>query len=343
MDGAISQLQSLAMRNGYNRPSNTISRQNKQNWPTAAVIPPMNYTMHMVEPASVSSSMNRKSTVVVAAAGSDSGGSSTGEASPPPMQPDPNAGLHGNPNQTQSSGSLRNKQPLNLSRLNGGKHGAGGSASSGTNNNHNNNVDFNNGSQSNINTILTSNSSGNLSVLIGGQMHNLQYRTLPPQPQQQQQARQFSNQNGELMYALHPQFLPSQTPVVVTTVSQRASPSAVPGPTPYPTNKMVQSCFNCGSTSHTGLNCSEASMEDVQQKALYKLDYSSNAPPQMQLGEPRLEPALVTTSSNRLGQTSSMTHPANNNEPDSSITVIDLTQDSTSSSSSSTSSIHGMK
>jgi hypothetical protein len=346
MDGAISQLQSLTMRNGYNRPSNTISRQNKQNWSTAAVISPMGYTMHMVEPASMPSGMNRKSTLVAAAAtaGSDSGGSSTGEASPPPMQPDPNAGLHGNPNQTQSSGSLRNKQPLNLSRLNGGKHGAGGSASSGTNNNNNNNVDFNNGSPSNIGTILASNSSGNLSVLIGGQLHNLPYRTLPPQPQQQQQqqARQFANQNGELMYALHPQFLPSQTPVVVTTVSQRASPSAVPGPTPYPTNKMVQSCFNCGSTSHTGLNCSEASMEDVQQKALYKLDYTSNAPPQMQLGETRLEPVLVTTSTNRLGQTS-MTHPANNNEPDSSITVIDLTQDSTSSSSSSTSSIHGMK
>jgi hypothetical protein len=138
--------------------------------------------------------------------------------------------------------------------------------------------------------------------------------------------------------------LPTQTPVVVTTVQQRASPSAVPGPTPYPTNKMVQSCFNCGSTSHTGLNCSEASMEDVTRNAVYKLDYTSSVPPHLQLLEARLEPGLVSTSpsSNRLNQPTGMTHPANNNEPDSSI-VIDLTQDSTSSSSSSTSSIHGMK
>lgn len=291
---------------------------------------PVSYTMHMVDQNSMPMNMKNSSMV-----GSDSGGSSTGEASPPPIQPDPV--LLGNANQTQSSGSLRNKQPLNLSRLNGGKHGAGGS-STGANNNNNNNVDFNNGSQSNIGTLVTSNSSGNLAVLIGGQMHNFPaYRAIPPptQHQQQQPQRQFQGQpNGELLYTFSPPFLTAQQAPVVSAVSQRASPSAVPVPTPYPTNKMVQSCFNCGSTQHTGLNCSEASMEDVTRNAVYKLDYTVNAPPQLQFLTPVAMPSPV----------SSTLQSANNNEPDPTITFIDLTQDTTSSSSSSsTSSIHGTK
>lgn len=287
---------------------------------------PVSYTMHMIDQNSMPVNMKKSSMGV----GSDSGGSSTGEASPPPTQPDPV--LLGNANQTQSSGSLRNKQPLNLSRLNGGKHGAGGS-STGANNNNNNNVDFNNGSQPNVGTLVTSNSSGNLAVLIGGPMHNFPaYRSIPPPTQQ----RQFQGQpNGELIYTFNPPFITAQqAPAIVSTVSQRASPSAVPVLTPYPTNKMVQSCFNCGSTSHTGLNCSEASMEDVTRNAVYKLDYTVNAPPQIQFLTPVAMPSSV----------SSTIQPANNNEPDPSITFIDLTQDSTSSSSSSsTSSIHGAK
>lgn len=297
MDNAIPQL-----RNGYNRP-----RQNsKQNW-THTVPTPINFnTMQMVEQQKQPQHC-------------DSGGSSTGEASPPPMQTDPAAGLHGNPNQTQSSGSLRNKQPLNLSRLNGGKHG--------NSNNNNNNVDFsNNGGGS----LVTSGSSGNLPLLIGAQLHNFPgYRPLPAQRQQ------FPTPpNGEIMYSFTGPYLPTQSPVVVTSTSQRASPSAVPVPTPYPTNKMVQSCFNCGSTNHTGVNCSEASMEDVTRNAMYKLDYTAvNA-------QPFTIPAATTPS----GQAATSTiQPANNNEPDTSITYIDLTQDSSSSSSSSTSSIHGAK
>lgn len=332
MEGAISQLQSL--RNGYNRPPNTIPRQNnKQNWTAmhANVVPvavpgSMNYTMHMVEQNPLPTNMKRSGM------GSDSGGSSTGEASPPPLQLDPSTGLLGNANQTQSSGSLR---PLNLSRLNGGKHGGVGGSSTGANNN-NNNIDFNNGSQSNVSALVTSSSSGNLSLLIGGQMHNFPgYRTMPP-PQ-----RHFQGQpNGELMYSFTQPFLPTQTPVVVSNVSQRASPSAVPVPTPYPTNKSGLSCFNCGSTTHTGLNCSEASMEDVTRNAVYKLDYTINAP---QLQFIPAGTMSAPASSGNLNQMNTI-QPANNNELDTTITFIDLTQDSTSSSSSSsTSSIHGAK
>lgn len=333
MEGAISQLHSL--RNGYSRPSNTIPRQNnkQQNWAG-----PMNYTMQMVDPSALPTNL-RKNAV---ATGSDSGGSSTGEASPPPNQPDPSAtGLHGNANQTQSSGSLRNKQPLTLSRLNGGKHGAGGSSATGANNNNNNIIDINNGSQSHVGTLVASNSSGNLSLLIGGQMHNFPgYRTISPQLHQQQRHFHIGQSNGELIYAFNTPFLPAQAPVVVAnTVSQRASPSAVAVPTPYPANKMVQSCFNCGSTSHTGLSCSEFSMEDMTRNAGYKLDYTANTPTQIQF-----MPTLTSsTSTSSLNQATSGSPSVNNNEGDPSITFIDLTQDTTSSSSSSTSSIHGAK
>jgi hypothetical protein len=299
MEGAISQLHSLTLRNGYTRPavtSNTLPRQhNKQttSWNNA----PNYNTMQMVD--------QRKPA-------SDSGGSSTGEASPP-LDATSGGALHGNANQSQSSGSLRNKQPLNLSRLNGG----GGEVAASSNNN---NIEFNNGSVA----LVTSTSSGNLpQLLIGGQMHNFPGYRLQPQRQPPQQFQP----NGELMYAFTPPFLPAaQPPVVVTS---RSSPLAAP--TPYPTNKMVQSCFNCGSTTHTGLNCSEASMEDVTRNAVYKLDYTVNTPILLQFPLP---PAMTTS-----------LQPANNNEPsDTSITFIDLTQDTTSSSSSSsTSSIHGAK
>lgn len=337
MEGALSQLHSL--RNGYTRPPNVISRHNnnkQQNWTTIHPVVPvtMSYAMHMVDQSSMQNNM-RKSMMGM---GSDSG-SSTGEASPPPIHPDPSAGgLLGNANQTQSSGSLRNKQPLNLNRLNGGKHGAGGSSSGGANNNNNNNIDFNNGSQPGVGTLMTSNSSGNLSLLIGGQMHNFQgYRTMPPPHRPTQQQFIGQQPNGELMYTFSPSFLPTQAPIVVSSVSQRASPSAVPVPTPYPTNKMGLSCFNCGSTNHTGLNCSEASMEDVTRNAVYKLDYTVNAP-QIHFLTPASMPSPASSSA------MSTIQPANNNEPDATtITFIDLTQDTTSSSSSSTSSIHGAK
>lgn len=303
MEGAISQLHSLNQRNGYTRlttASNTLPRQHNKQSTSWSANNSQNFTnMHIVE--------QRKSTT----AASDSGGSSTGEASPP-LDATSGGALHGNANQSQSSGSLRNKQPLNLSRLNGG----GGEVAAVSGNN-NNNIDFNNGSV----TLVTSTSSGNLpQLLIGGQMHNF-----PGFRPQRQPPQQFPP-NGEMMYSFTAPFLPAvQTPVVVTS---RSSPSTAP--TPYPTNKMVQSCFNCGSTAHTGLNCSEASMEDVTRNAVYKLDYTVNTPTSLQFALPPILTSL---------------QPANNNDPsDPSITFIDLTQDTTSSSSSSsTSSIHGAK
>lgn len=42
------------------------------------------------------------------------------------------------------------------------------------------------------------------------------------------------------------------------------------------TNKPM-SCYNCGSQTHTGRECQEASMEDVTRSAIYKLDYSQAA------------------------------------------------------------------
>lgn len=295
MEGAISQLHSLNLRNGYTRlqaTSNTLPRQNNKQSTSWSANNSQNFAnQHIVDQRKVTS---------------DSGGSSTGEASPP-LDATSGGALHGNANQSQSSGSLRNKQPLNLSRLNGEV------AAVVSGNNNNNNIDFNNGSVS----LVTSTSSGNLpQLLIGGQMHN--FPGFRPQ-------RQFPP-NGEMMYSFTAPFLPAvQTPVVVTS---RSSPSTAP--TPYPTNKMVQSCFNCGSTAHTGLNCSEASMEDVTRNAVYKLDYTVNTPTSLQFALP---PMLANL------------QPANNNEPsDPSITFIDLTQDTTSSSSSSsTSSIHGTK
>lgn len=77
---------------------------------------------------------------------------------------------------------------------------------------------------------------------------------------------------------------PSGTPSVTSNI--RSSPSlqtptvsAVPAlltnSSAYPTNKLNQSCFNCGSTSHTGRECSESSMEDVTRNTIYKLDYTT--------------------------------------------------------------------
>jgi hypothetical protein len=253
MEGAINQLHSLSLRNGYTRPTttaNTLPRQHNKQWSA----PSYSAAMHIVKAAS------------------ESGGSSTGEGeASPPLD----TTQHGNANQSQSSGSLRNKQPLNLSRLNGGGGDVAVAAVSATTNNNNN-------------ELVTSASSGNLPLL----MHNF--------PGYRLQHRQQPFSNGDLM--MHAFMVP------------RSSSSAVP--TPYPTNKMVQSCFNCGSTTHTGLNCSEASMEDVTRNAVYKLDYTTLPPPNL---------------------------PVNNNEAEPAITIIDLTQDTTSSSSSSTSSIHGAK
>lgn len=110
---------------------------------------------------------------------------------------------------------------------------------------------------------------------------------------------------GHLLYIQQPiQFIPTQQPPppqqqqvpsgATITSNLRSSPSLqIPPPTmasvspqlqqtqptltsAYPANKMNQSCFNCGSTSHSGRECQEASMEDVTRNSIYKLDYNSS-------------------------------------------------------------------
>lgn len=363
VEGAISQLQSLHLRNGYNSRASTIPRQHKHHhhhhhqqhhqhavqqihhpqnpigWTTMQHPPPNYTTMPMVE-MKKSSSVNTQS---------ESGGSSNGEASPPPESTGVTVvatipGLHSNQSQT----NLRHKQ-MN-SRLNGGNVVVS---------NNNNNLDFN-GTQ----TIAASNSSGNLQMMITPNtalIANPLFQTAPPtqiayrpniptisQSAQQSQIRQqFQTQpNGDMIIQFQP-FLPTQSSIVVNaTVPQRASPSTNHVPTPFPTNKIIQSCFNCGSTSHTGLSCTESSMEDVTRNSVYKLDYTNTAPPTQNVSMINL-PTTAMTSSMSSTSSSLNSQPAqlsNNTENDQSITIIDLTQDTSSnSSSSSTSSIHGAK
>lgn len=90
--------------------------------------------------------------------------------------------------------------------------------------------------------------------------------SLPPPPPQQQQTQQQQQQPSQIQQQTH------QPPnAALLTVS------------PYTTltiggNKLI-SCFNCGSQSHTGRECQEASMEDVTRGSIYKLDYSSSISP----------------------------------------------------------------
>jgi len=383
MEGAITQLHSLSLRNGYSRtPSHTIPRQsNKQNW--TAIQQQMQWQMQQHPAAypvqmiaggeALHINLQHKST-----AGSESG-SSTGDISPPPpsssggTDPSSSIGMHGNSNQTQSSASLR--QNKHLSRLNGGGGTSGNVAvtsqqihQTNNSNNNSNNLDFN-GTPTTVTapgaTIMSSNSSGNLSIL--------RYIPMPGTPptivRQQIQPPPFQTQNGELIYPFPAGFLPpAPNPVTMNAAvvaSQRASPSAastVPStqtppitlPTPYPTSKMVTSCFNCGSMNHTGLNCSEASMEDVTRNAGYKLDFSIITQPSSQFTSTQLTSSassgnLVNQQHQHQPNINNQNPPAttNNNsnqfESEPAIPVIDLTQDTSSSSSSasSTSSIHG--
>ncbi|XP_037712438.1 trithorax group protein osa [Drosophila subpulchrella] len=121
--------------------------------------------------------------------------------------------------------------------------------------------------------------------------------------------------NGELIYPAFPTsltFLPMTaggTPTAVTP-PQLQNPAAVvstnaltvqtvptpqqqqvPSTTPYSAltvcpitgaggggnGQKVISCYNCGSQTHSGRECQEASMEDVTRSASYKLDYSETS------------------------------------------------------------------
>lgn len=358
---AISQLHSKlqhTMRNGYNRPSNTIPRHNHKTswnmaWQQGHPLPqqPPHYVMTQQQQQQQhhQQQLQQKS-----ATGSESG-SSAGDMSPPPSQQQLVAssiepGMHGNANQSQSSG-LR-AQALNLSRLNGGNSVT---PNQHPNNSSNSSLEFNS-IPTNAGTLVSSNSSGNL-VLVGGQLHNITtfpYRNLPGSAPTIQ--RQFPPQqvNGEM--SIFP-FNPPTTFINITTQqaqqqqqqaqqsNSRVSPSQTPAlPTPFPINKLVQSCFNCGSTNHTGLNCSEASMEDVTRNAIYKLDYTVST----QSNSPFASTPVMTTSSSlgnlnisnnnniNISNNNNNINVSNNNNSEQlepSITFIDLTQDTSSDSS----------
>lgn len=70
-----------------------------------------------------------------------------------------------------------------------------------------------------------------------------------------------------------------QTPLPATIMINPLPPSNLYQTTAIVTpdaQKIGVSCFNCGSHSHTGRDCQEASMEDVTRNTVYKLDYNSS-------------------------------------------------------------------
>ncbi|XP_037957669.1 myb-like protein AA isoform X3 [Teleopsis dalmanni] len=74
-----------------------------------------------------------------------------------------------------------------------------------------------------------------------------------------------------------PQLQPQQQPPP-PTLQPTGTNTAMLAPSPYTAltigiNKPV-SCYNCGSQTHNGRDCQEASMDDVTRSANYKLDYS---------------------------------------------------------------------
>lgn len=335
MEGAITQLQSLNLRNGFNR-SSTIPRHSKSHHhdhphghyhPPNAGVWASTITATLQQPPPTFSAMPivdmKKSSTI---AQSESGGSSSNGESSPPTVPEQQQ-------QSQSGGRQQN----NLSRLNGGNVATVSSASN------NNNVDFNGTLTSPVmiapGQILTNN--------FQAPPPNTVYRSQAiPQPSQTQ-TRQFPNQppppNGDVIYQFPggTTFLPTTAPIVVPAqiVSPPTNPQIIP--TPYPT---IQSCFNCGSTTHTGLNCTEASMEEVMRSS-YKLDYTLTSPPPQ--GVPSIVHNMQNTSTamtSSMSSTSSLNNQPAQLENDQTIPIIDLTQDTSSnSSSSSTSSIHATK
>lgn len=170
--------------------------------------------------------------------------------------------------------------------------------------------------------------------------------------------------NGELLY---PVYLPPPTQTA------RSSPSAQNLPPPptqtppimmpqtsaaYPSTKIMNSCFNCGSTSHSGRDCHEASMEDVTRNAIYKLDFTTTQQPPPTINTFGKQSAsnaslssMVSDGSSQMQQTGPGNSSATGNNSSSNVTgggnfeqhsaseIIDLTQDTSSSSSSSVSSI----
>lgn len=70
---------------------------------------------------------------------------------------------------------------------------------------------------------------------------------------------------------------PQPQPQPAPIMSKQPSPMNAypPAAVVTPEAKAGTSCFNCGSHTHTGRECQEASMEDAARSTIYKLDYNS--------------------------------------------------------------------
>ncbi|XP_023299384.2 zinc finger CCHC domain-containing protein 2 [Lucilia cuprina] len=102
---------------------------------------------------------------------------------------------------------------------------------------------------------------------------------------------------------------------------QQSTPAATVIASPYTSlttvglaNKPL-SCYNCGSQTHSGRECQEASMEDVTRSAIYKLDYSQAA-----TGAGAGTPTAATTPANQQQQPPQQQLAGNNSASDSTIT-----------------------
>lgn len=166
-------------------------------------------------------------------------------------------------------------------------------------------------------------------------------RQMPP-PTFRHTSQAYQMPNGEL--AFQP-YTPQVTYIPAAPHSHRSSPSAQQIiPPVIPLTPLIpalalqpKSCFNCGSTSHTGRDCPEASMEDVTRPNVYKLDFTSSmAKP------PQPSPSNSTSSVSNLSNSAISGNSVESIAvvPAQQLNFIDLTQDTSSSSASSSSSRH---
>ncbi|KAH8306709.1 hypothetical protein KR044_007696 [Drosophila immigrans] len=119
---------------------------------------------------------------------------------------------------------------------------------------------------------VTAAPAGAPTALAGGQMRNsaatvavvstnaVTVQTQTPTSQQQQQQQQLL------------------ASTVATTPYTTMNVCPITGVSSGITQKVI-SCYNCGSQTHSGRDCQEASMEDVTRSATYKLDYSTSTNP----------------------------------------------------------------
>uniref|UniRef100_A0A8D8EWZ7 (northern house mosquito) hypothetical protein n=1 Tax=Culex pipiens TaxID=7175 RepID=A0A8D8EWZ7_CULPI len=118
-------------------------------------------------------------------------------------------------------------------------------------------------------------------------MRSAAQTTQPPPPPQQQQPPLIQPQQQQQ------QKVPTAyTPPVAVVPPQHPS-SAASTPTGGASSLYSpQSCFNCGSQKHTGLDCQESSMEDVTRNSIYKLDYNASLIASQQLAAAAAAAAL---------------------------------------------------